>query len=131
VRISKTLNGHDESAKLGLKGPANAGEFTRFESEWDIPVSLARYILENLRRGYLIVKTRYEVPANEPDLKWQVDVFEAENSGLVIAEIELQSEDQRIPLPDWIRPEDEITRNSRYTNAALSKNPIGPGSEAQ
>jgi|ERR1051326_3511525 CYTH domain-containing protein len=119
VRTSGRDRDHAESAWLGLKGPGGSGSFTRYEGEWSVPLPLANYIFANLCRGYRIAKTRYSVPAKECSLTWTVDVFEAENEGLVLAEIELKSEDQHVRIPDWIG--EEITSDGRYSNAELSK----------
>ena len=55
-------------------------------------------------------------------LKWEIDEFEGENKGLILAEIELTHEDQKIELPEWIG--DEVTGNPDYYNASLIKKPF-------
>jgi CYTH domain-containing protein len=55
-------------------------------------------------------------------LEWEVDVFEGENAGLVVAEVELESERQSIDLPDWVGL--EVTHDPRYLNANLAKAPF-------
>ena len=80
-------------------------------------------MLEQLCRGDLVTKTRYKVPALEQGLTWEVDVFEDKNEGLVLAELEVESEEQAFAIPEWIRGEDEVTADGRYTNAELSKKP--------
>ncbi len=56
------------------------------------------------------------------DLIWEVDVFEGENKGLIIAEVELKSENQKIKIPSWIGK--EVTNDRRFRNANLVSNPF-------
>lgn len=74
----------------------------------------------------MIIKDRYRV-----DFKgfvWEVDRFHGENSGLVVAEIELEHQDQDVPLPDWI--DKEVSGDPRYYNASLVRRPYSQwGSE--
>ena len=112
VRIS------DDSAWLTLKGQ-NRGP-VRSEFEYPIPAADAQQILEELCQRPFIVKTRYLV--KHAGATWEVDVFEAENEGLVIAEIELASEQQEIVLPPWVIT--EVTDDPKYYNANLIKFPF-------
>jgi adenylate cyclase len=91
----------------------------RDEFEYEIPHADAQALLV-LRTGASIDKVRYRVP-NGP-LTWEIDVFEAENSGLVIAEIELQDEQQLFGRPSWLGQ--EITQDERYYNASLASRPF-------
>lgn len=90
----------------------------RQEYEYDIPVADAEELLE-LRDGAVIEKTRHEVPVG--DIVWEVDVFAGDNSGLVIAEVELASGDQDFCRPEWLG--EEITHDKRFYNADLAKRP--------
>jgi adenylate cyclase len=73
-----------------------------------------------LRRGSIVEKERYLVPhAGET---WEVDVFEGENEGLVIAELELRDEYQHVDLPLWVGA--EVTGQSSYYNSALALHPF-------
>ncbi len=92
---------------------------TRAEYEYGIPVDDAEAMLDALCRRPLIEKVRHIVVHR--GLTWEVDVFEGENAGLIVAEVELDSEDQDVALPDWIGP--EVTHDPRYLNVNLAKNP--------
>lgn len=105
-------------AFLTLKGPSRG--FSRDEFEYPIPVADAEHILDTLCRRPLIEKTRYVLP--QGSLKWEIDVFEAENAGLVVAEIEVPSEDYAVQLLPWVG--EEVTADRRYANAALVENPF-------
>lgn len=103
---------------LTIKGPSQGAQ--RDEFEYKIPLADATYLLNHLCEQPLIEKTRYTVPHDAHS--WQVDVFEGENRGLVVAEIELSKEDEQISLPPWIGG--EVTHDSRYFNASLTKKPF-------
>lgn len=115
VRVRLT----DDSAKLTIKG-ARQG-ISRSEYEYGIPEDDAREMLDSLCRGTPIVKTRYRV--EHGGHTWEVDVFEAANEGLVLAEVELDSEDETVELPDWAGR--EVTDDERYYNAFLARQPFG------
>ncbi len=100
-----------KSATLGIK---------RQEFEYAIPLDEAEELLSTLCEKPLVKKTRYIVIENKD--KWEVDVFEDENEGLVVAEIELQSEDQNITLPSWCGQ--EVSDDPRYYNVNLAKHPF-------
>lgn len=104
-------------AFLTVKGPSTG--FSRAEFEYPIPADQADEILDTLCRRPLIEKTRYVLPHGE--LKWEIDVFEAENAGLVVAEIEVPSESHVVELPAWVG--EEVTADRRYANAALVETP--------
>jgi adenylate cyclase len=93
---------------------------TRPEYEYPIPVEDANEMLDSLCLQPLIEKVRYTIEYD--GLLWEVDEFEGENAGLVIAEVELARADQTIRLPDWIG--DEVTEDARYYNASLIANPF-------
>ncbi|MDJ0689013.1 MAG: CYTH domain-containing protein [Xenococcaceae cyanobacterium MO_188.B32] len=101
---------------LTIKG-ATVGH-SRMEFEYPIPLQDAREMLDNLCSHPLIEKTRYKI--RQGDLIWEVDEFMGENEGLIIAEVELQTENQTITLPDWIERE---VSDPKYYNANLAKVP--------
>lgn len=101
---------------LTIKGE-NIGE-TRSEFEYPIPLEDAAEMLDTLCDRPLIEKTRYKIPIGE--LIWEVDEFTGENQGLIIAEVELQAENQEIELPTWI--EAQVT-DPKYYNSNLAKHP--------
>lgn len=92
----------------------------RDEVEHLLELDFARQLLLHSCDGRVIEKTRYR--HCQDGLCWEIDVFEGENSGLVIAEVELETPDQTVPLPDWIGA--EVTTLRAYGNSALSRAPI-------
>ena len=91
----------------------------RQEFEYDIPLHDAEQMLTTLCSGVVIEKTRYYVPYGSH--LWEIDVFEGENKGLQMAEIELLSLDEKFEVPDWIG--DEVSDDKRYYNIYLLKHP--------
>lgn len=102
---------------ITIKGSSQG--IARPEFEYAIPSEDARTLLHELCLKPLIEKTRCRVPSG--DLVWEVDVFKGENEGLIVAEVELASEDQEVELPDWIG--EEVTGDPRYFNARLVAEP--------
>lgn len=108
-----------EKAFLTIKGKSTADGLSRFEWEKEIPVEEALQLLELCEPGVL-KKTRHFVKFEEQ--VWEVDEFFGENKGLLLAEIELNSEDENVNLPQWVG--EEVTGNKKYYNAYLSKHPF-------
>jgi CYTH domain-containing protein len=106
-----------DKAFITVKGPA--GNAARDEFEYPIPLEDAEQILDRLCHRPLIEKLRYKIPGK--GVTWEVDEFQGENAGLIIAEVELQRADQPVKLPAWIGR--EVTEDSRYANASLVRNP--------
>lgn len=107
-----------DKAYLTIKGESSANGMSRYEWEKEIDVDDALQLL-SLCEDFVIEKTRYEIKVN--DLVFEIDVFEGVNQGLIIAEVELQSEDQDFELPEWI--DQEVTGDVRYYNSYLSNTP--------
>jgi adenylate cyclase len=105
------------SAYLTLKGISKG--ITRSEFEYSIPVDDAEAILEELCTPPIIEKTRYQI--NFENHLWELDIFEGGNRGLVMAEVELGSEDEAVMLPPWVTK--EVSGDKRYFNANLRVNP--------
>lgn len=105
-----------EQGYLTIKGPIIG--ITRSEFEYPIPSEDAREMLFNLCSQPLIEKKRYQI--KHQDLIWEVDEFFGENLGLIIAEVELNSENQAIAIPDWIDCE---VNDPKYFNSNLIKHP--------
>lgn len=105
-----------DKAFLTIKG--NQQGIRRTELEYGIPVNEARVMLE-MCLDYPIIKTRYTEEYN--GMLWEIDVFEGMNKGLVLAEVELENEDQQISLPEWIL--EEVSTDYRYFNACLAEHP--------
>ncbi len=106
-----------ERAYLTIKGGTTG--ITRLEFEYEIPLEEANQILEELCHKPLIEKIRHEI--NLGEFKWEIDEFLEENAGLVVAEIELEDENQEFPRPDWLGI--EVSNDFRYQNANLVNNP--------
>ncbi|MDR3073836.1 MAG: CYTH domain-containing protein [Deltaproteobacteria bacterium] len=107
-----------DAAWLTIKGPSVNGAAPEFE--YSIPAGDAALLLDSLAIKPLIEKTRHFVPY--AGLTWEVDEFFGANAGLVLAEIELSSPDQPVPLPPWAG--EEVTGDARYHNACLAANPF-------
>lgn len=105
-------------AYITIKGVSNATGMSRFEWEKEIPVNEAENLLLLCEKG-IIDKTRFEVKVGIHT--YEVDEFYGENEGLVIAEIELQSENETFEKPSWLGK--EVTNDKRYYNSYLSNNP--------
>ena len=93
---------------------------TRMEYEYPIPVTDAREMLDRLCDKPLIEKNRYLV--HRKGLVWEIDVFKGENAGLVVAEVELQSQIQIFESPTWLG--EEVSHDPRYYNVNLIKHPF-------
>lgn len=104
---------------LTIKGKSNESGLSRMEWEKEIDVIEAEMLLQICESG-VIEKIRYDIPFGNHII--EVDVFEGENKGLIIAEIELKSETEIFEKPDWLGQ--EVTGDVRYYNAYLSKNPF-------
>lgn len=111
VRIRIT----DKQAFLTIKGISSANGMSRFEWEKELTLKEGEMLLK-LALPTVIVKTRYIVPLGA--LSFEVDVFEGDHEGLILAEIELPSEKTFIDLPPWIGK--EVTGDKRYYNSYLS-----------
>jgi len=107
----------DDRGYLTIKGVTVGA--TRKEFEYDIPAGDAVLLLEMCEQP-LVEKVRYKIPSG--GLTWEVDEFEGANQGLIVAECELSSEDQRIELPPWIG--EEVTADPRYFNSNLIAHPF-------
>ena len=104
-----------EKAFLTIKGAANSNGFSRLEFEYPIPIDDAQHIL-NLAIPGIIEKDRNYIPFGNHI--YEVDVFHGNHEGLIIAELELQSENESFEKPDWLG--DEVTGNEQYYNAYLA-----------
>jgi len=93
----------------------------RQEFEYEIPVADANYMLSALCHKPIIEKTRYFVPAQVGHHVWEIDVFAGENTGLIVAEIELSEQGEEFVKPAWLGK--EVTNDVRYYNNQLSKHP--------
>lgn len=101
---------------LTIKGVSNGA--TRLEFDYPVPLADAQALLA-LCDGPLIDKTRHTLTLD--GAVWEVDEFHGDNAGLVVAEIELTSEDQPFARPDWLG--EEVTHDPRYFNSNLATKP--------
>lgn len=108
---------NEHKAWLTIKGKSQG--ISRIEMEYEIPVEDAE-VLMNLCHDFPIRKKRYVETIHEQ--KWEIDVFEGENTGLVLAEVELSDENEKIILPNWAK--DEVSTDYRYFNSWLSEHPF-------
>lgn len=104
-------------ALLTIKGLTEG--ITRDEYEYSIPLDDARQLLDSLCIKPTIEKNRYTLEYR--GITWEVDEFLGDNEGLVVAEVELDREDQQIEIPAWVG--EEISGDPRYFNSNLVKNP--------
>ena len=104
-------------AFLTIKGKPH-NHISRNEFEYEIPRIDGLELLKECKE-LIITKTRYEVM--HEDHLWEIDVFENENKGLIVAEIELDDEHEEFIMPPWVTS--EISHDIRYTNASLSQLP--------
>ena len=107
----------DDKGYLTIKGIAIGA--TRVEYEYKIPEKDATEMLDTLCEKPIIEKNRYKI--NFAGFVWEVDEFLGENKGLVVAEIELENEEQSFEKPEWIG--DEVTGDPKYFNSNLTANP--------
>jgi CYTH domain-containing protein len=108
----------DQRGYLTIKGPSNTDGISRYEFEKEITLEEAKELMNICEPGR-IDKTRYLVKSGSHT--FEVDEFYGENEGLVIAEVELQSEDEAFEKPDFIGK--EVTGDRRYYNGHLTKKP--------
>lgn len=107
-----------DEAFLTIKGRARGLVCSEFE--YPIPAADGESLLA-LCGTARVEKIRYEIP--HAGHTWEVDVFEAGNAGLVVAEIELADEAEAFERPDWAGP--EVSGDPRYLNANLARSPFG------
>lgn len=109
-----------EKGFITIKGAGSASGTTRFEWEKEIPANQAARLLEIAEPG-IIDKVRYLVKNTDGIHTWEVDEFYGDNAGLVVAEVELEDENEFFDRPDWLG--DEVTGNPAYYNSMLAGNP--------
>jgi adenylate cyclase len=102
---------------LTLKGESTG--IACSEYEYEIPKADALEIIANMCGGKTVEKTRYEFPVHGHT--WEIDVFHGRNDGLIVAEIELNSEDETFEKPNWVK--EEVTGQVKYFNARLLNTP--------
>ena len=106
-----------DKSNINIKG-ATLG-IRRQEFEYPIPMEDAKELLETLCDAPLIEKTRHYVYSG--DHTWEIDEFSGDNAGLIVAEIELNNENEHFEVQDWLG--EEVSEDKRYYNSMLIKNP--------
>jgi CYTH domain-containing protein len=106
----------EHHASIAIK--SKISERVNREYEYNIPLDEARSLM-NLSQHSAITKTRHLV--DYKNHLWEVDEFHEDNQGLVVAEIELEDENEVFEKPDWL--DNEVTSDYRYMNSNLSKSP--------
>ena len=106
-----------QAAFITIKGLLEG--INRLEYEYEIPQNEAEEILNHFATSEL-TKTRYCIPFHEH--VWEVDVFHGENEGLIVAEIELTSEEEEFEKPEWL--DKEVSEDERYYNVYLARKPF-------
>lgn len=115
--VSVRVRFEGDLARLNIK-QSRVGS-SRYEFEYTIPLVDARRLMQ-LANGGSTEKTRHYV--RHAGMTWEIDEFHGENEGLIVAEIELESEDQEFERPDWVG--EEVTGEERYYNVALARHPF-------
>ena len=108
----------DEKGYLTIKGPSNVAGLARYEFEKEIPLSDAQDLMLICEPG-IIDKHRYLVPVGNHT--FEVDVFHGDNEGLVMAEVELGTEDEAFERPEWLG--EEVTGDRRFYNSHMRRYP--------
>ncbi len=111
VRVAKG------SAHLNIKSVTLG--ISRSEYEYEIPLEEGEEILANLTAGPIIDKVRYKVRCGNHI--WDLDLFHGDNEGLIVAEVELDAEDETFEMPEWAG--EEVSGDPKYYNASLVKRP--------
>ncbi len=134
VRCAKTLtknpdehneSAHDKTQQAWITIKGQSVGFSCREYEYPIPWEEGNMLLEHVAHTNLIKKIRHKIPFAQHT--WDVDVFLAENAGLVMAEIELHSEAEHFEHPEWLG--DEVTHEVRYKNIQLCLHPFSAWEE--
>jgi adenylate cyclase len=107
----------DDKAYLTIKGLTVGA--TRAEYEYEIPIAECNAMLDTLAEKPIIEKTRYKIPF--AGFTWEIDEFFGDNAGLIVAEVELESEEQAFKKPEWVG--EEVTGDPRYFNSNLIGHP--------
>ena len=113
VRVRSMDSDHFLTIKSNTRG------LSRFEFEYKIPKEDAQDMFKNLCGPSIIEKTRHYIKTSNHT--WEIDEFHGRNQGLVVAEIELKSEDEKFEVPNWVS--DEVSHDPRYYNMNLITNP--------
>ena len=111
---------------LTIKGPSGLAGLTRYEFDTEIPLDDARDLMQICEPG-IIDKTRFLVKSPDGRHVWEIDEFYGDNEGLVLAEVELSSEDEHFLKPDFVGR--EVTGDRRFYNSHMRNYPYKLGKE--
>ena len=117
VKSSVRIRIEGDNANINIKSMTLS--ITRQEYEYAIPIDDATKMLDELCEQPLIEKTRHIVKFDGH--KWEIDVFAGDNDGLIVAEIELQDENEKFTIPSWLG--EDVSDQIKYYNVSLVKNP--------
>jgi adenylate cyclase len=117
--MSRSIRIRLEGDRAAINIKSSRDGIQRLEFEYPVPVEDAVAMLDHVALKPLIEKTRYEVPVGEH--LWEVDVFEGDNSGLIVAEVELGAVDEVFERPEWAG--EEVSHDHRYYNVSLREKP--------
>ena len=117
-KASVRIRVQGDKANINIKSATLS--MRRMEYEYDIPLNEAEEMLEQLCKQPQVDKTRFIVEQGKH--KWEIDEFYGDNQGLIVAEIELNYENETFEKPEWIG--EEVTEDPRYYNVNLIKNPF-------
>ena len=115
----------DDTAMINIKSMTMG--IQRLEYEYPIPLDEANEQLDKLCQKPLIEKTRHYIQQGKHT--WEIDVFNGDNEGLIVAEIELEHEDENFEKPDWLGH--EVSHLARYFNICLMDHPFKNWSERE
>jgi adenylate cyclase len=126
IRTKRPVGGAgDPRATLCIKGRPDG--LTRPEFEYDIPLDDARELLSLFCAGRTVEKTRFHL--DHEGRTWEIDLFKGEHDGLVLAEVELESESATFSRPDWLGS--EVTDDPAYINEVLARDGLPAGVDPQ
>ncbi len=111
----------DNKGYLTIKGPSYVGGLSRYEFEKEIPLADAQDLMLICEPG-IIDKTRHLIGSPDGSHTWEVDEFHGDNEGLLLAEIELRSEDEPFTKPPFIGR--EVTGDRRFYNSHMRRHPF-------
>lgn len=128
VRLIEDMKSGEKSAAFTFKvqkKTAKTGPNVRDEFEWEMPTRVALYIM--IGHGE-VIKTRYEY-IHTDGKKWELDEYEDKNKGIVLADIELSTENEKFEIPEWVWQ--ETTKEKRITNNSFTMHPYQDWTEKE
>ena len=118
--INKVIRVREKNNQYFITIKGNKIGLSRFEFEYSIPKEDGEKLLNEFCENGFIKKTRHYVTFEKHT--WEIDEFHEQNEGLIVAEIELKSENENFKIPDWFKK--EVTNDSKYYNMNLLQKPF-------